>query len=847
VECEEGCFDGPVYGYKNSTLKTYAQADDVTYYELESTNFTDDKQFVYTVSGSKATIARYTGSGKYVKVPSSIGSYTVTAIGASAFAQSLVFDVELPGTVMSIGDNAFDLDLVQYEGMPLVLRIPPSVTTIGSNVLPDTFRKVYILTESNISNPVWKILVYPNETLAGDAHWKSGDFGYLFSYKDETETTWEAGVTGYWGRSADVTLPLSIDTYEKGVVQLTGIPEDYCFKGISKLNSITVPEGYTSISYGAFAEGCADHIYLPKSLTQIDALPSDGITYHVYANTEAYLHVVQNNLTHVVTDESSAFAYEIVNDTYAKLTGVNATEENITLPGTLGGKPLTAIGSYAFKGCGAKMIYVPASVSSIADNAFSGIGTAGDVTIVINCDNAALGQNVFDSNAFVLLMGDNDTPVRSYLYNNGVRYACITDNIDGFQVKFENMGFTIQNYTGTQKSITVPDNFYGIPVKKFYGISDNAHVRSVKIADGVTNYGVYLAYNCSELVSISLPVNLTGVIDFMIQQCPKMNYFVIPAGVTGITSAPIDVPNLIILSRTAYISDWGLAPENATVYAYAGSPAAEYGQECAGLKFVDLGASGSLASPIELTLLPMTVEAGVPTPLELIVYPENDYTFSWTSSDAGIATVSDGVITGLKDGTVNITVTAGNTSSTAAITVETPEFVLQPKSLQLMTVSAFNRYPLSVLARVNDVEIESWASSDTSVATVDANGCVMALKSGMATITAVSGSGSTASCEVKVAANAGILRLPYDVTEIQNEAFRGMISARYIYVPDGVTTIGQAAFAGCSDVLLVRLPASATNIAADAFSGCDQVCIVCPTGSVAQDFAAANGIRCIVQ
>lgn len=66
-----------------------------------------------------------------------------------------------------------------------------------------------------------------------------------------------------------------------------------------------------------------------------------------------------------------------------------------------------------------------------------------------------------------------------------------------------------------------------------------------------------------------------------------------------------------------------------------------------------------------------SVQIGGTTNLSAVVKPDNadDKTVTWSSSDNSIATVKDGVVTGIKAGTVTITATAGGKSDTSTVTV----------------------------------------------------------------------------------------------------------------------------------------------------------------------------------
>ena len=136
--------------------------------------------------------------------------------------------------------------------------------------------------------------------------------------------------------------------------------------------------------------------------------------------------------------------------------------------------------------------------------------------------------------------------------------------------------------------------------------------------------------------------------------------------------------------------------------------------------------------------------------------------FTWTSSNAAIATVKAGedgtaTVTGLKAGTVTIAATTTDGSDirgTYTVTVivpvtglTLPESELLPVGETLDLADALEFEPADATAR--DVE---WTSSDEKVATVDDNGVVTGIAAGTAVITvaAKSDASVTASCTVSV-------------------------------------------------------------------------------------------------
>src|SRR5271170_2347111 len=106
---------------------------------------------IYTYSTNAdggANIVAYAGPPWAVTIPTNINGLTLTTIGQEAFYDAALTSVTIPGSVTSIGEEAFD-DCISLTSV----TIPNSVTTIASYA----FYKCTNLTSATIPNSVTTI------------------------------------------------------------------------------------------------------------------------------------------------------------------------------------------------------------------------------------------------------------------------------------------------------------------------------------------------------------------------------------------------------------------------------------------------------------------------------------------------------------------------------------------------------------------------------------------------------------------------------------------------------------------------------------------------------------------
>ena len=133
---------------------------------------------------------------------------------------------------------------------------------------------------------------------------------------------------------------------------------------------------------------------------------------------------------------------------------------------------------------------------------------------------------------------------------------------------------------------------------------------------------------------------------------------------------------------------------------------------------------------------------------------------TWTSDNTGVATVNNGVVTGVSIGSATITAKTadGGFTATCTVTVEEAPIVhptgvsISKTSINLQIGGSETLTATVTPADANNKNV-TWSTSDATVAAVDKNGKVTGIKAGNATITATTeDGGKTATCSVSVTA-----------------------------------------------------------------------------------------------
>ncbi|MBR5592073.1 MAG: leucine-rich repeat domain-containing protein [Kiritimatiellae bacterium] len=181
----------------------------------------------------------------------------------------------------------------------------------------------------------------------------------------------------------------------------------------------------------------------------------------------------------------------------------SSTSGAISIPSTLGGYPVTAIGSQAFYNCNnLTSITIPSSVTSIGDYAFE------------NCYNLPrFGGARYESAAKIVLIDVPNSVTGDFFIPNGVRFI-------------NSLAFS---GCSSLTSVTIPSSVTSIGSSAF---SDCSSLTSVTIPSSVTSIGNAAFYYCSGLTSITIPKGITFIGGQTFQYCSSLTSVIFPEGIT---------------------------------------------------------------------------------------------------------------------------------------------------------------------------------------------------------------------------------------------------------------------------------------------------------------------------
>lgn len=693
---------------------------------------------------------------------------SITYIEAGAFGEFGGTELTIPASVERLGDAVFtgsNLTTIQFaNGSKLKtidgafkncnllqsLILPDSVEYIGGGAFANcsALRGITIPASAKIASSVFSDWYdgSKNITFASGSPYSLqdgilwGPEGMVASYKENLgnitipDTMTSIGEKLFWKDKTLTSVILPNTLTEIGRLAFAGtgltsvdIPNSVisigqeAFTGCKSLASVTLPANLSSIPYGAFGGTALTSVDLPNSVTSIGDAAFSGCTA----------------LTNIVLPEG-----------------------------------LKSIGMQAFDSSGINSITIPASVNEIGIAAFLNCFTGENPTVtMLGTTPPSIGVY-----GFGITIPTNLTIrvpygcTAAYATALGTDAANITEmpapevSVETVSVAPAELNLTVGG-TGTLTATVGPDTATN---KAVTWTSSDTNIATVDENGLVTakSEGTATIIATAGGVSDSCAVTVSAV------TVPATGVTVNPAeltlsiGGTGTLTANVS-PEGATDSVTWNSSD----PAVATVDANGVVTAAGVGEAIITATAGDASATCKVTvQPDAIPVTGVTVTAdrtslynGEVAVLTATVLPENatDKTVTWASSDETVATVdANGRVTAVSAGSVTITAAAGGVTSEAVfIVVQGPAPVMvgsvnvNPAALNLTEGDA-----RALTATVGPENATNravvWTSSNPSVAVVDGNGVVTALRAGSAVITAtaIDGGGASGSCTVAVSA-----------------------------------------------------------------------------------------------
>ena len=598
------------------------------------------------LSNGTAEITGYDGKSNKIEIPSKIGKYTVTSIGAYAFSDSFSLSkVTLPDSITDIKEDAFSNCSSLTD-----INIPDSVTDIGKNAFLNCITLTSITLSGNMTSiNEWtfaKCTSLENINIP-DSITDIGKnaFYYCESLKNITIPN---SVTNI-GRSAfyycknltSITIPDSVtdigDSAFSGCSRLasvtigTGIKtiSPYTFSLCSKLRSITIPDSVTEIGDYAFIR-CKSLLDLPFGNSVVT------IGERAFSESDLYKITIPasvSNIGEMAFGECEYLASIDVdenNQNYSSEDGVLFNKDKTELVQYPMGietksydipESVTSIGAYAFYGCQSLLsITIPESVTSIGEYAFNGCSNLFSITIPDSVTN--LGKEVFAGCYYltVATIGNGIKTISPYTFSlcSSLTTITIPDSVTA-------IGNSAFYECKKLKNIDIPNNITSIGRYAFYGCST---LTNINIPNSVTNIEPYTFYGCTNLENISISNGVTNISESAFYGCTNLANVTIPNSVTNISKSAFynckSLKSLTIHDNVTSIGHQAF-PDYAVIYGHKNSAAENYTRKNYS-QFIELDTYKDTVTKATLTsngkIVNKCTECGNTTKTTTIYYPK---------------------------------------------------------------------------------------------------------------------------------------------------------------------------------------------------------------------------------
>ena len=405
----------------------------------------------------------------------------------------------------------------------IVFECDESVT--GGLVIPDTYN----------GKPVTRIETYAFRDCTGltgviipDSVTSIGN-GAFYNCSSLTSITIPDSVTSIVFNTFRFCSGLTSITIPDGVTDIGNSAFEFC----SGLTSITIPNSVISIGRYAF-NGCSglDKVIYCGTEEQWNAIAISSDNHMLSWATQQFHNYENGSCTACgVLDASKILTFTLndAGDGYVVSKCDTAATGERVIPATYNGKPVTAIGDYAFEDCRSlTSITIPDGITSIGKYAFR--DCTGLTSITIPNSVTSIGVSAF--------------------------YGCKSLTSITIPDSITSIGERVFYDCRSLTSITIPDSVTAIGEYAFHNCFG---LTSITIPDSVTSIGAYAFYDCSGLTSITIPNGVTRINYEAFATCTNLTSVTIPNSVTSIEAGAflncVKLTDITIPDSVTYIGD----------------------------------------------------------------------------------------------------------------------------------------------------------------------------------------------------------------------------------------------------------------------------------------------------
>ena len=683
----------------------------------------DDGKSVYVTTGGDYT--------RDIVIPENVAYgdrlYSVTSIGERAFyCCKGLSSVTIGNSVTSIGMYAFN-----HCGGLTSVTIPNSVTLIDSCAFADCTSLASVTIPTSVTKIggsafegctcLTSVTIPTSVTSIGGSAFKGTPW-----YNNHPDGIVYIGKVAYKfkGKMPSWTAV----AIKEGTVSIS----DGAFYGCDSLTSVTIPNSVTTIGeYAFYSCDSLTSVTIPDSVTSIGGSAFDCTSWYnnhpdgiVYIGMVAYkFKGKMPSRTAVAIKEGTAC---ISDRAFDGCTGL----ASVTIPNSV-----TLIGRFAFYGCSSlTSVNIPNSVTKIGERVFE--GCTGLTSVTIGNSVTSIGERTFmDCTGLTsVTIGNSVTKIgdRAFMGCAGLTSMIVPNSVT-------KIGWCAFHSCTGLTSVTIGNSVTKIGVSAFEGCTG---LSSVTIPNSVTEIAGYAFKGCTGLTSVTIPNSVISIGYSSFKGCTGLSSVTIPNSVTEIAGyafegctglLSVTIPNSVTSIGWRAFGCTGLSSviiPNSVISidkdAFAG---------CTRLSFVTIGSSVTSIGEgafSECTNLKKVYSLNSVPPVI------NENTFSFYDADLF---VPQGCLSAYKSAKG-----WSNFSNIKEIqeTIKAESISLNEHSANLMIGDTLS-LTAKVLPENVSTKTVAWSSNNPDVASVNDEGLVTALTTGIAIISATTTDGTVLS------------------------------------------------------------------------------------------------------